>query len=166
MTHEQASLEFARLCESLGHSPDKLKDAQVASWLKALRSLPYERGRAAIDATVRKWEYSSFPPVGFFNKRAEGLSTEGTPNAIPYSQDSSRTPWSQTQEAAFAVWRQERIVLMEFPIPLPEEPKEFVDEEARINAIEQRYWAYVHDQDGYRRRCELKWRSMWKPGAA
>lgn len=162
MTTQQAQAELARLCVEMGKSPKEIKPEQMAVWLKALQSMPYEKGRLAVNAVRDQWESGYFPPVGFLNTRAKALGYDGAPNAIAYSQDSNRLSWGQTPEGAYAVWRDEQVAAMRFPFPLPGEPEEFESDEDRTNALEMRYWAYVHDQDGYKGRCASHWRQEWQ----
>lgn len=100
MTQEQAREEFKRLARGLRLPVqdvvdqqtkrvihEGLTEEQVASWLRVLMSVPYERGRAAITQLIDTWPHRRWPTRADFQRIAESLSNDGIPNAGAYSQD-------------------------------------------------------------------------------
>lgn len=163
MTVEQASMELARLCKELGRRPDTLSPEQTRAWLRVLEGMRYERGRAAVTHLVNTWARDTFPPPGSLTRAASEISFEGKPGAAAYMQDSENTPWHQTPDSFFAMWRQDQIESMTFPVPIPGEP-DGGDPDSVIERQEGRYWAYAYNTNGYRLKCEDAWRRMWARG--
>lgn len=107
MTREQAMVELARLCESLGRTLDRLTPRQKQVWTKALKEMRPEAARAAIDRVIDTWSWGGFPPVGALRRAAEEASGDGRANAEIYLQLEPREPTAEERRHAAAMLEQQ-----------------------------------------------------------
>lgn len=107
MTNAQAREELARLANGMNHDLRDTTDEEVASWMRVLMSVPYERGRAAVQQLIDTWTYRRFPLRGDFMRIVEGMSMDGVANAGAYSQGGQAST-QDPEQAQIALERHER----------------------------------------------------------
>lgn len=108
MTQAQAREELQRLADGLRLPLRDVRDSrgkvieeglteeQIASWMRVLMGLVYERGRATVTKMIDSWTWKRWPSRGDFIRVSESLSSDGIPNAGAYSQD--RPPSREDRE--------------------------------------------------------------------
>lgn len=157
MTEAQAGTLIDRLVAAFDK---QLKPDTAALYVEFLVKQAYERTRIGVEKCIEKERF--FPTVGTIRRYTDEATFEGQPNSEAYLQDGNRTPWHHKPEAEFLLWRQTQVEAMAFPFPAPGER----DGGDPGEAAEERYWAYAHNTDGYKRRCDAMWRREWQRGAA